>query len=162
MKTRFLHSLLVAFGLLMQSSLFATEEYSYLALPEPEPESASEGSGNPFENIDIDQLPRFHRRNLPVEPDEMLLTRSCEELDLAISYLLPDTYSYKPAAFDDQYHGAAVWGSTISEFGIFEYSWLYLPYSWLIGYLEQGQQHDAFYHVEKMRRAKAAKNCYVY
>ncbi|NNJ91190.1 MAG: hypothetical protein HKP55_05915 [Gammaproteobacteria bacterium] len=161
MKTRLLHALLLASGILIYSSLLAEDDYSYLALPEPEPQNTSSGSGNPFKNFDIELLPRFHRRNLPVKPEEMLLTRSCEELDYAITYLLPDTYNYKPGFYDDNYHGAAVWGSTVAEFTIFENSWLYLPYSWLIGYLEQGQQHKAFYHVEQMRRAKAVKNCYV-
>ena len=160
MKTRILQALLFASALMMHLSLPAEENYSYLALPEPEPKSTSSG-GNPFKNFDIDLLPRFHRRNLPVDPDEMLLTRSCEELDYAITYLLPDTYSYKPGFYDDKYHGAAIWGSITDEFSIFEHSWLFLPYSWLVGYLEEGQQHKAFYQVEKMRRAKAMKNCFV-
>jgi len=161
MKTRILQALLFASALMMYFNLPAEENYSYLALPEPQPQSTSSDSGNPFKNFDIEKLPRFHRRNLPVQPDEMLLTRSCEELDYAITYLLPETYNYKPGFYDDNYHGAAVWGSTVAEFSIFENSWLYLPYSWLVGYLEQGQQHKAFYHVEQMRRAKAVKNCYV-
>ena len=159
MKIRFTTNILLISAIMSGAPLLAADDY--LAFPDEEPQPAPTGSGNPFKDFDIDLLPRFHRRNQPVDPDEILLTRSCEELDDAITYMLPSTYSYKPGFYDDNYTGAAVWGSTVGEFSIFEHSWLYLPYSWLVGYLEQGQQHKSFYHVEKMRRAKAIKNCYV-
>ena len=161
MKTRFFPTLLLASGILMQTSVLAGDDYSGLALPEPDTEASSSNSDNSFQDFDIYGMPRFHRRNLPVEPDQMLLTRSCEELDYAIGYLLPDTYNYKPAFYDDKYNGAAIWASTIDEYSILEWSWLYLPYSWLVGYLEEGERHEAHYQVEKMRRAKAIKNCFV-
>lgn len=159
MKKSFITPILLAYSITLHASSYHQDDYSDIGLPSEEEVQPEESFS--FKNFDFDLLPRFHRRNLAVEPDEMLLTRSCEELDYAITYLLPATYSYKPGFYDDNYHGAAVWGSTVAEFSIFENSWLYLPYSWLIGYLEQGKQHKAFYHIEKMRRAKAVKNCYV-
>jgi hypothetical protein len=152
--------MLLAFGTIPLATLQAQEDYSHIGLPGPDEQQHS-GESFSLKNFDFDQLPRFHRSNLPVKPEEVLLTRSCEELDDAITYLLPSSYSYKPGFYDDNYTGAAVWGSTVGKFTIFESSWLYLPYSWLIGYLEEGKQHKAFYHVEQMRRAKAIKNCYV-
>ena len=109
-----------------------------------------------FGEITLDTLPHFHRENLPVKPDENLLTRSCEELDAAISYLTPATYQYKPDFNEDKYNGTAIWGSTIVPI-----AWLYLPYSWFIGYQEEGRQHQAFYQLEELRQAKAIKQCYV-
>ena len=106
--------------------------------------------------ITLDTLPHFHRENLPVKPDETLLTKSCEELDTAISYLTPATYQYKPDFNDDKYNGAAIWGSTMIEI-----AWLYLPYSWFMGYQEETRQHQAFYKLEELRQAKAIKQCYV-
>jgi hypothetical protein len=115
-------------------------------------EEFSEQSGLPYD---------FHRYNLPVKPDDFLMSRSCEELDQAISYMLPATYSYRPGFYDNPYASAAIWGSTSSEYGFTEHLWYYLPYSWLIGYLEDGQIHKAYYKVEQLRRAKAMKNCFV-
>ena len=103
----------------------------------------------------------LHRHNLPVKPDDFLMSRSCEELDQAITYMLPATYSYRPNFYDNPYAGAAIWGSTSSEYGFMEHLWYYLPYTWLIGYLEDGQRHEAYYKVEQLRRAKAMKNCFV-
>ncbi len=169
MKTGLLTAILLASGILIHPCLRAEDDYSDLGVAIDEAQSSPSDIGS--DNFDSGLLPGFHRRNLPVKPDETLLARSCEELDYAISYLLPSTYSYKPDFFEDNYHGAAIWGSTISEFSLWgsssqtvtfmENAWLYLPYSWLVGYLEQGKQHKAFYHVEKIRRAKAMKNCYV-
>ena len=106
--------------------------------------------------IDTDLLPHFHRRNIDVKPEDTLLAATCQELDAAITYLTPATYQYKPDFYDDQYNGAAIWGSTIVEF-----AWLYLPYSWFISYHEEGRQHRTFYKIEKLRMAKAIKQCYV-
>ncbi len=110
-------------------------------------------------NFNLDKLPHFHRENLPVKPDEAMLARSCEELDEAITYLIPATYQYKPDFYDDKYNGASVWATTID--GLTDVAWLYLPYSWFIGYQEEGRQHQAFYQIEKLRHAKAIKHCYV-
>ena len=103
----------------------------------------------------------FHRNNLPVKPDDFLMSRSCQELDQAITYMLPATYSYRPDIYNNPYAGAAIWGSTSSEYGFMEHLWYYLPYSWLVGYIEDGQIHQAYYKVEQLRRAKAIKNCFV-
>ena len=107
-------------------------------------------------NINLDELPHFHREHLPVKPDEYLLARSCEELDEAITYLIPATYQYKPDFYDDKYNGAAIWASTMAP-GV---GLIYLPYSWFIGYQEEDRQHRAFYEIEKLRHAKAIKHCY--
>lgn len=96
-----------------------------------------------------------------MKPEDTLLAASCQELDEAITYLIPQTYQYKPDFYDDKYNGAAIWASTIEELSINEVAWLYLPYSWFIGYLEEGRQHEAFYKIEKLRMAKAKKHCYV-
>ena len=113
-----------------------------------------------FNNVTLDTLPHFHRQNLPVNPEDTLLAASCQELDEAITYLIPDTYQYKPNFYDDKYNGAAIWASSLDS-AIGEVAWLYLPYSWFISYLEEGRQHEAFYKIEKLRMAKAIKECYV-
>lgn len=112
-------------------------------------------------NFNFDVLPHFHRENLPVKPDEAMLARNCEELDEAITYLIPETYQYKPDFLEDSYNSGAIWASTIDEFGIGEIAWMYLPYSWYLSYREEGRQHKAFYQLEKLRYAKAIKQCYV-
>ena len=112
--------------------------------------------------LNLEALPHFHRNNLPIKPDEAMLATTCEELDEAITYLIPDTYQYKPDFYDDKYNGAAVWASTIDTLSIGEIAWMYLPYSWFMGYQEESRQHKAFYQIEKLRRAKAIKQCYVH
>lgn len=117
-------------------------------------------------DFDFDLLPRFHRNQQSIKPEDVLLAQSCEELDEAITYLLPATYNYKPAFNEDPYIGAAIWGTTLNQVPVveplLEYAWMYIPYSWFIGYLEEGKRHDAHYHIEKLRRAKAMKDCFVY
>ena len=97
----------------------------------------------------------FSRKNQPVYPDDSLQERSCAELDEEISYLIPDTYQYKADFTDDAYNGAAIWGSAITPLTI-----AYLPYSWAVGYQQDGRRHDTFYRIEKLRRAKQMKHCF--
>ena len=111
--------------------------------------------------LDPDVLPHFHRTPKPVKPEDELVSLSCEEIDEAITYLIPEEYQYKPDFYDDGYNSVGIWGSTVSEFGIDQIAYLYLPYSWFQTYLEEGRQHDTFYQLEKLRRAKAIKQCYV-
>lgn len=132
-------------------------EYEQLGLADDHRQQKSER----FPEFDPDKLPRIHRQPKPVKPEDILMVQSCEELDTAITYLLPATYDYSPGFYNDPYNGAAIWGSTISEFSFARHSWLYLPYAWLIDFFEASKRHDAFYQVEKLRRAKAMKNCFV-
>jgi len=112
--------------------------------------------------IDIDTLPHPHRENLPVEPGQALLASSCADIDQAITYLIPATYQYKADMYENDYDGAAIWTSLlIKDLLINDIAYLYLPYSWFIGYQEENRQHQAFYQIEKLRRAKAMKQCFV-
>ena len=102
-------------------------------------------------------FPSFHHAPPSIKPDEQLLSRSCHDLDQEIAYLTPATYQYKPDFYSDPYNSGAIWGS-IAITPALQY---YLPYSAFISYQEQERQHQAFYRIEMLRRAKAIKNCYV-
>lgn len=106
-------------------------------------------------------LPDPHRKEKDIKPDENLLTKSCEELDEAITYLEPAMLSHRPGFYDDEYNRGAIWASTAADYTILENSWMFLPYNWLMGYIDDGRKHKTFYKIETLRRAKAMKNCYV-
>ncbi len=97
----------------------------------------------------------FHRKNPPVYPGEVMLERSCADLDEEISHLIPNTYQYKPDFYDDAYNGAAIWGAAAAPVTL-----AYLPYSWVVSYQDDSRQHQAFYRIEKLRRAKQMKQCF--
>lgn len=103
------------------------------------------------------ELPNFHRKNEPLRPEEEMLSMNCEEIDEAITYLIPSTYQYMPDFYDDPYNSSAM-VATIAFDQIARY---YLPYSWFLKFQENNTQNQAFYHIEKLRRAKAIKSCYV-
>jgi hypothetical protein len=91
--------------------------------------------------------PRFE------EGDEQL---TCNELNLQIDKLSPQTYSSKPNFYDDPYHGASIWGGAIWAPG----AWSYMAYSGVAEYTEYDRVQDAQNRIEALRYLKARRRCH--
>ena len=87
------------------------------------------------------------------EADETL---SCDELDLEIARMTPQTYSDKPGFYEDPYHGASIWGGAIWAPG----AWSYLAYSGVAEYAENSSMQEAQNRIEALRYLKARRRCH--
>ena len=85
--------------------------------------------------------------------DEQL---SCDELNLRIDRLNPQTYSSKPGFYEDPYHGASIWGGAVWAPG----AWSYLGYSGVAEYAEYRRMQDAQNRIEALRYLKARRRCH--
>jgi hypothetical protein len=81
---------------------------------------------------------------------------TCDELNLEIARLYPQSYSDKPGFYDDPLHGAAIWGGAIWAPGL----WSYLPYSGVADYAEHSRQRDSMSRIEALRYLKARRRCH--
>ena len=81
---------------------------------------------------------------------------TCDELNLEIARLNPQTYSSKPGFYDDPMHGAALWGGAVWAPGL----WGYLPYSGVAEYAEHSRMRETMNRIEALRYLKARRRCH--
>ncbi len=81
---------------------------------------------------------------------------SCDQLNLEIARLNPQTYSGKPGFYNDPYHGASLWTGAVWAPG----AWSYLAYSGVAEYAEYTRMHDAQNRIEALRYLKARRRCH--
>jgi hypothetical protein len=87
------------------------------------------------------------------EGDEQL---TCDELNLEMAHLIPQTYSSKPGFYNDPYHGASLWGGAVWAPGV----WSYMAYSGVTEYSEYRRIRDAHNRIEALRYLKARRRCH--
>ncbi len=87
------------------------------------------------------------------EGDENL---TCDELNLRIARLNPQTYSSKPGFYDDPYHAASIWIGAVWVPG----AWSYMAYSGVAEYAEYDRMQDAENRIEALRYLKARRRCH--
>ena len=85
--------------------------------------------------------------------DEQL---NCDELNLEIARLNPQTYSQKPGFYDDPYHAASIWIGAIWAPG----AWSYMAYSGVAEISERDRMRDAGNRIEALRYLKARRRCH--
>ena len=87
------------------------------------------------------------------EADEQM---TCDELNLEIARLNPQTYSLKPGFYDDPYHAASIWIGAIWAPG----AWSYMAYSGVAEFSESSRMKDAENRIEALRYLKARRRCH--
>ncbi len=85
--------------------------------------------------------------------DEQL---SCDQLNVEIAHLSPQTYSAKPGFYNDPYHGASIWSGALWTPG----AWSYLAYSGVAEYTEYTRVYEAQNRIEALRHLKARRRCH--